>query len=71
MVGDIKIGPIVIGAVAAVILVIGLLGLGALALNQVLSAIGVAASALSALGWGLVFLAVALAVVYILTRWRD
>ncbi len=71
MVGDIKIGPIVIGAIAAVILVIGLLGLGALALNQVLSTIGIATSALSGLGWGLVFLAVVLAVLYILSRWRD
>ena len=71
MVGDVKIGPIVIGAIAAVILVIGLLGLGALALNQVLGGIGIATAALSALGWGLVFLAVVLAVLYILSRWRE
>ena len=71
VVGDVKIGPIVLTAIAAVILVIGLLGLGAVALSQLLNAVGVATSALSAVGWGLVFLAVAIAILYILSQWRN
>ena len=70
MVGDVKIGPIVLTAIAAVILVIGLLGLAALALDRVLTAVGLAASAFAALGWVLIFLAVVLALLYVLSQWR-
>lgn len=71
MVGDINIGGIVLTGVAAVLLVLGLLGVILIGADKIFATAGLAIPYLGLCGWLLVVLVAVVALLWVFSRWTE